>query len=147
MKREDVNSLLEGSTLTKKNRSSCPLAIALDVLGDRWSLIVVRDLMVAGSLTYGELTECSEGITTNILADRLKRLGAEGIVEKKPYQTKPVRYQYSLTAKGMGLKPIMSAIVTWAMEHNGLSCDDVAKMFGTNSGTSCDDQARTAVSA
>ena len=94
-------SELEGTLLTKKNRSTCPIAVALDMLGDRWSLIVVRDLMMSESLTYGELAECSEGITTNILADRLKKLTAEGIVAKTPYQTKPVRYQYSLTPKGL----------------------------------------------
>lgn len=137
----------EGLSVTKKNRSTCPIAVALDMLGDRWSLIVVRDLMMAKSLTYGELAECSEGITTNILADRLKKLTAEGIVDKTPYQTKPVRYAYSLTAKGLGLKPIMCAIVTWAHEHGGMSCEDMATLFGPDSKMVCEDGEDIALSA
>lgn len=140
-------SELEGMLLTKKNRSTCPIAVALDMLGDRWSLIVVRDLMLSESLTYGELAECSEGITTNILADRLKKLTAEGIVAKTPYQTKPVRYEYSLTPKGLGLKPIMCAIVTWAHEHGGISCEDMAKMFGAETNVICEDSGDVALSA
>lgn len=142
-----TSSPLEATELTKKNRSTCPIAVALDMLGDRWSLIVVRDLMMTKSLTYGELADCTEGITTNILADRLRKLSAEGIVKKTPYQTKPVRYEYSLTAKGLGLKPIMCAIVNWAHEHGGMSCEDMAKIFGSDSSGVCDEAPKAALTA
>ena len=72
-----------------RHRSPCPIASALDILGDKWTFLVVRDLLFMGKHQYGELLESPEGIPTNILAERLKRLEAAGLLEKRPYQTNP----------------------------------------------------------
>ena len=97
-------------------RSACPVASALDVLGDRWSLVVVRDLF-RGCSCYSDFLESPEGIPTNILADRLRRLEEGGIITRKPYQTRPPRYAYELTPKGHDLKPVLGALANWAFRH------------------------------
>lgn len=97
-------------------RSLCPIATTLDIVGDKWSFIVIRDLMT-GKSRYGEFLTSPEGITTNILADRLKRLTREGIVEKRPYQQRPVRYEYVLTEKGDALLPALQEICRWANRY------------------------------
>ena len=95
------------------NRSPCPITVTLDLIGDRWTLVLVRDL-VNGKSRYGEFLESPEGITTNILADRLKRMQAHGIVRRAPYHSAPVRYEYRLTERGEALLPILQAICDWA---------------------------------
>ncbi len=97
-------------------RSSCAIACTLDVVGDKWSLLVVRDLL-HGKSTYGELLDSPERIPTNILADRLKRLEDAGVVVSAPYQERPVRYAYSLSDKGMALGEVLLAIVRWGKKH------------------------------
>ena len=98
-------------------RSICPIANTLDVLGDRWTLLVVRDLLFLGKRRFGELASSLEGIPTNLLADRLRRLEESGIVVKVPYQTRPQRFEYHLTTKGTDLLPILRAIVDWANRY------------------------------
>jgi DNA-binding HxlR family transcriptional regulator len=98
-------------------RSKCPIANALDVLGDRWTLLVVRDLLFLKKLRYSELAQSNESIPTNILADRLKRLEEAGIVEKRPYRLRPPRYEYHLTPRGGDLLPILREMVVWANRH------------------------------
>ncbi len=98
-------------------RSLCPIANVLDLVGDKWTLLIVRDLLFIGKRRYQELAESPEHIPTNILADRLKRLEREGLVAKSPYQTNPVRYAYSLTPKGADLRPLLLAMVTWSGKH------------------------------
>lgn len=93
-------------------RSPCPVASTLDILGDKWTLLVVRDLML-GKSTYSEFQKSPEGIPTNILAERLKRLLQAGIIRKTPYQQRPVRYAYKLTEKGLGLRPVLEAMIDW----------------------------------
>lgn len=93
-------------------RSPCPVASTLDILGDKWTLLVVRDLML-GKATYSEFQKSSEGIPTNILAERLKRLLQAGIIRKTPYQQRPLRYAYKLTEKGLGLRPVLEAMIEW----------------------------------
>jgi DNA-binding HxlR family transcriptional regulator len=97
-------------------RSPCPVACSLDLLGDRWTLLVVRDLF-RGLTRYGEFLAASEGIQTNILAERLARLEAAGLVKSAAYQQNPPRYAYTLTPKGADLKPVLGALATWAMRH------------------------------
>jgi DNA-binding HxlR family transcriptional regulator len=97
-------------------RSPCPLACALDLIGDKWSLLVIRDLLL-GRKTYGELQASPEHIPTNILADRLKRLEAAELIAAEPYQDRPVRYAYSLTARGAGLKDVLLAVAQWGNRH------------------------------
>jgi len=97
-------------------RSSCPIANTLDILGDKWTLIVIRDLFL-GKRAYGEFLQSSEGIPTNILAERLKRLETAGILRKEPYQERPVRYHYFLTPKGQGLLPVLAEMARWANRY------------------------------
>lgn len=93
-------------------RSPCPVACTLDILGDKWTLLVVRDLFT-GKKRYGELQKSPENIPSNILANRLGRLLEHQIITKKSYQNNPVRYEYSLTQKGKELRTILNAIVAW----------------------------------
>jgi DNA-binding HxlR family transcriptional regulator len=97
-------------------RSSCAIANSLDVVGDKWSLLVVRDLL-HGKRTYGELVTSPERIPTNILADRLKRLESAGIITSAAYQQHPVRYLYTLTKKGAALGEVLLALVRWGKEY------------------------------
>ncbi|HVU82550.1 MAG TPA: helix-turn-helix domain-containing protein [Rhodanobacteraceae bacterium] len=97
-------------------RSLCAVANSLDIVGDKWSLLVVRDLL-HGKHTYGELADSPERIPTNILADRLKRLEEAGIITSTPYQERPVRYAYTLTPKGKGLGDVLLAFVRWGKRH------------------------------
>jgi DNA-binding HxlR family transcriptional regulator len=97
-------------------RSSCPISCVLDILGDKWTLLVIRDLLF-NKHRFGEFAESPEGIPTNILASRLKRLEAEGIVKKVPYQSNPVRMEYYLTSKGADLGRVLAAMRKWAEKH------------------------------
>jgi DNA-binding HxlR family transcriptional regulator len=97
-------------------RSPCAVACTLDLIGDKWSLLVVRDLLL-GNVTYGELQNSPEGIPTNILADRLKRLEEAGLIAKSAYQEHPVRYAYGLTEKGKALGNVLLAFVRWGKKH------------------------------
>ena len=97
-------------------RSACAIANTLDLIGDKWSLLVVRDLL-HGKRTFGELLDSPEGIPTNMLADRLKRLEEAGIVESTVYQERPVRYAYSLSQKGLALGDVLQALVRWGKKH------------------------------
>jgi DNA-binding HxlR family transcriptional regulator len=97
-------------------RSACAVANSLDIVGDKWSLLVVRDLL-HGKRTYGELVNSPERIPTNILAERLKRLESAGIIVSAPYQERPMRYAYSLTPKGRALGDVLLAFVRWGKQH------------------------------
>jgi DNA-binding HxlR family transcriptional regulator len=97
-------------------RSACAVANSLDIVGDKWSLLVVRDLL-HGKRTYGELALSPERIPTNILADRLERLVSAGIVTRTPYHQRPVRYAYTLTPKGSALGDVLLAFVRWGKQH------------------------------
>jgi DNA-binding HxlR family transcriptional regulator len=104
------------TTVKPFGRSLCAIANSLDIVGDKWTLLVVRDLL-HGKRTYGELANSPEGIPTNILAERLKRLEGAGIISSAPYQARPVRYAYTLTAKGSALGEVLLALVRWGKQH------------------------------
>ena len=97
-------------------RSPCPIANTLDILGDKWTLLVIRDLF-AGKSTYSEFQASPERIPTNILADRLKRLNEKNIILKTPYQDRPVRYAYQLTDKGQLLGPVLKEMQNWGINN------------------------------
>ena len=97
-------------------RSQCPVASALDIVGDKWTLVVLRTIF-AGRHRYGELADIPERISTNILADRLDRLERYELVTKSRYQENPVRYEYALTARGADLLPVLQALAGWATQH------------------------------
>lgn len=98
-------------------RSPCPIANTLDLVGDKWTLLIVRDLLFFGKRQYREFAASPEGIPTNILADRLKRLEQAGLVERTPYQDRPVRYAYTLTPTGADLKAVLVALIEWGNRH------------------------------
>src|SRR5208282_3473955 len=98
-------------------RSGCPLNASVEMLGDRWSLLIIRDMMLAGASTYKTFLECYEGIATNILADRLRKLVADGILTTEADSSDGRKLIYSLTAKGIDLAPVLTEMVLWAAAH------------------------------
>jgi DNA-binding HxlR family transcriptional regulator len=97
-------------------RSPCPVACSLDILGDKWTLLVIRDLFL-GKSRYGEFLASPEGIPTNILAERLARLEETGLVTSEPYQQNPPRLAYTLTPKGRDLRKVLLSLVAWGKRH------------------------------
>jgi DNA-binding HxlR family transcriptional regulator len=102
--------------LARAYHQICPIARTLDVLGDRWTLLIVRDLML-GARKFKDFLEASPSIPTRVLAARLKMLEAEGIVERVPYSARPPRDEYHLTDVGRSLRPLMDVMLRWGMEH------------------------------
>lgn len=104
-------------TETSSQRSPCPIAGTLDILGDKWTLLIVRDIVRNNKKRYGEFLKSKEGIRTNILADRLRRLEAHGIIEKRQYRHNPIRYEYHATQKGASLEKVLDSVVEWGLQH------------------------------
>jgi len=100
-----------------KRRSGCPLNASVEILGDRWSLLIIRDMMLRGFRSYKEFLESFEGIATNILADRLRRLEAHGIITSERDPADGRKLIYLLTAKGIDLAPVLTEMVLWAAGH------------------------------
>ena len=96
----------------------CPIRYSVGALGDRWTLLIVRDLMFYGRRRYGEFLTAGEGIATNILADRLARLESDGIVVKARDPANQTRNVYTLTEKGRDLLPVLLAMIDWAEKHD-----------------------------
>lgn len=101
---------------TDEPRSGCPIAATLDIVGDRWTLVILRDLFI-GKKRYSEFLTSPERITTNILADRLDLIERVGLATRKAYQERPKRYEYALTEKGRDLLPVLQAMSRWANRH------------------------------
>jgi DNA-binding HxlR family transcriptional regulator len=99
------------------HRSACPIACTLDLIGDRWTLLIIRDMMFLDKHRFEEFLESPEGISTNILANRLKLLEESGLVEKQPYSTHSRRMNYQLTERGQSLRPVLKTIVSWGLKH------------------------------
>ncbi len=97
-------------------RSGCPVSLSLDLLGDRWSLLIVRDMMVRGYRTFREFQRSGEGIATNILADRLHRLEAGGVVDREAAEDGRSTH-YRLTEKGIALAPMLLELLIWGAHH------------------------------
>ncbi len=102
-------------TKESARRSPCPVACSLDLFGDRWTLLVIRDLML-GRSRFKDFSHSPEGIPTNILTERLKRLQDGGIIDKIPAEDGSKRMAYQLTSKGQALGPVMAAIRDWGLE-------------------------------
>ena len=100
-----------------KRRSGCPVSVSLDLLGDRWSLLIIRDLMVRGYRTFKEFEESGEGIATNILTDRLRKLKSTGIITTQVDETDGRKVNYRLTQKGIDLAPVLLELVIWGARH------------------------------
>ncbi len=100
-----------------RRRSGCPVSISLETLGDRWSLLIIRDLMVRGHTTFKEFQKSDEHIATNILTDRLRRLERNGIVSAEPHKNDGRRRSYRLTEKGIDLAPLLLELLIWGARH------------------------------
>jgi DNA-binding HxlR family transcriptional regulator len=103
--------------MSQSHRSHCPIACSLDLVGDRWTLLVIRDMMFFGKQRFEEFLESPEGISTNILANRLKSLEEMGLIEKQPYGSHSRRMNYQLTELGMSLRPILKAMGVWGLKN------------------------------
>jgi DNA-binding HxlR family transcriptional regulator len=110
-----------------KRRSGCPLNASVEMLGDRWSLLIIRDMMLRGFQSYKEFLRSREGIATNILADRLRRLGKYGIIATERDPTDGRKVIYMLTEKGIDLAPVMSEMVLWAAAHEDTGNQELVK--------------------
>ncbi len=111
-------------------RSGCPVSISLEMFGDRWSLLIIRDLMVRGLRTYREFHRSGEGISTSILANRLRKLESFGIITIEEDATDRRRTNYRLTEKGIDLAPILLELLIWGARHEktGAPCELIDKM-------------------
>lgn len=97
-------------------RSGCPIASTLDLVGDRWTLVILRDLL-NGKSKFSEFLDSPEHITTSVLTDRLAAMERDGLVERSPYQQRPTRHRYALTPRGEALLPVLQSICRWANRH------------------------------
>lgn len=111
-------------TEKKKNnrRSGCPISIGLESFGDKWTLLLIRDL-ISGGKRFKDFETGSEGIPTNILASRLKTLEKRGIIEKNLYQERPKRYEYKMLQKGWDMIPVLQEVARWTDKY----CEDCSK--------------------
>ncbi|KAM3090060.1 winged helix-turn-helix transcriptional regulator [Phormidesmis sp. 146-35] len=103
--------------MTQPRRSTCPVSCTLDLIGDRWTLLVIRDMMFFEKQRFEEFLDSPEGISTNILANRLKLLEELGLAEKQPYSNHSRRMNYQLTEKGKSLRPVLKVITAWGLKH------------------------------
>jgi len=117
-------------SLKSKRRSGCPVSISLESFGDRWSLLIIRDLMVRGYRTFKEFEESGEGIATNILANRLRRLAAAGLIVAEAEETDGRRVNYRLAEKGIDLAPVLLELLIWGARHEqtGAPCALIADL-------------------
>jgi DNA-binding HxlR family transcriptional regulator len=122
--------------LKSKPRSGCPVSVSLEKFGDRWSLLIIRDLMVRGYRTFKEFQESGEGIATNVLADRLKKLEGTGIITAEADETDGRRSNYRLTEKGIYLAPVVLELLIWASRHEetGAPCAVIESMAKNREG-------------
>lgn len=98
-------------------RSDCPISFSLDILGDRWTLLILRDMIFIGKSSYSEFLQSNEKIATNILADRLNTLESQKIVAKQVARDKKSKFTYILTEKGIGLIPVIMELAIWGSSN------------------------------
>ena len=108
-----LESMPRRSQADNRPRSACPISQTLELLGDRWTLLIIRDLLFFGRKTFGELLESPERIATNILASRLRFLEEQQLVEKTPFPGSNLRNLYGLTPQGESLLPVLLEIIVW----------------------------------
>jgi len=118
-----------GGRVTGARRSECAVACALDLVGDRWTLLIIRDLL-GGKKRYGDFLASDEKIPTNILAERLRRLEREELIARVPYSNRPPRFEYHLTQKGRELGSAVDALATWGLKH----CPDTVRTVWPGTG-------------
>lgn len=101
----------------QSRRSPCPIACTLDLIGDRWTLLIIRDMMFFHKQRFEEFLDSPEGISTNILSNRLKLLEELGLVEKQPYSNHSRRMSYQLTERGKSLRPVLKTMIVWGLRN------------------------------
>jgi DNA-binding HxlR family transcriptional regulator len=111
---------------TPQRRSSCPVNASLEIFGDRWSLLIIRDLMLRAFRTYKEFLSSDEGIATNILAERLQRLEAAGVITTTRDDADRRKVVYRLTEKGIDLAPILVELILWSAQHEATGAPPAA---------------------
>ncbi|MDB5724792.1 MAG: transcriptional regulator, HxlR family [Novosphingobium sp.] len=116
-------------TISKDVRSHCAVNYGVEIFGDRWSLLIIRDIVFVGKKTYGEFLKSEEGIATNILASRLALLEEQGILSRAPSPVDGRKDFYTLTEKGLDLIPVVLSIVLWSAEHDSKSYVRRSKEF------------------
>ena len=122
---------MKGQTASKA-RSGCPVSLSLEIFGDRWSLLILRDLMVRGHRTYKDFLNSGEGIATNILKDRLHKLKVAKIIKAEAEDSDARKINYRLTKKGIDLAPVMLELLIWGARYEGTgkSCELIVQMEG-----------------
>lgn len=111
-----------------KKRSDCPISYSLDIWGDKWSLLIIRDLMFKKECTYGDFLKSEEKIATNILASRLQTLEENGVIDKLEHPDSKAKVLYRLTQKGIDLLPLMIEINLWAEKYSVLPAERKAML-------------------
>ena len=115
-------------------RSHCPISFALDLFGDQWTLLIVRDLMLFEKRTFRDFLASGEGIATNVLTDRLERLERAGVLVRRPDPTDGRRSRYLLTERGIDLLPLLIEMVVWSAKHDPKSLATPAKLAELRTG-------------
>jgi DNA-binding HxlR family transcriptional regulator len=110
----------------RRRKSDCPVHFALEVFGDAWTLLIIRDLMFKGRTSYTDFLQAEEGIATNVLADRLVRLEEDGIIDKEVGSGRGTGSRYRLTPKGIDLLPIMLEVIGWSAKYDPKTAADRA---------------------
>jgi len=100
-----------------KKRSECPISSALDIIGDKWSLLIIRDIAMSGKNNYNEFLKSEEGIATNVLADRLSMLESVGILIKEEHPESKAKYFYRLSQQGIDLLPVLIEMILWSDKY------------------------------
>ena len=99
------------------NQQGCPIARTLDVIGDRWTILILRDILIFNRTRFSEFLHSLQGLSPNLLSQRLKQLESDGIIERSLYQEHPPRMEYHATARGSALKPALEALATWGNNY------------------------------
>src|SRR5260370_4005684 len=120
---------MAGKDPSYNRRSGCPLNASVEMLGDRWSLLIIRDMMLLGYRTFTEFLNSHERIATNILADRLRRLEKYSIISAAPDPSAGRKMIYSLTPNGFGLAPVLTEMVLWAAAHEETGNQAIVRMI------------------
>ncbi|UOE41995.1 helix-turn-helix transcriptional regulator [Chryseobacterium suipulveris] len=114
-------------------RSNCPLARSLDILGDKWTLLILRDISAFGKTTFKELSQMKEKIATNTLSDRLEKLTSEGMLTKTRSSRNKLVFHYNITEKGLELLPVVQDFINWSMKYlyEENEMEDLQKLMAT----------------
>ena len=102
--------------MTRRYDQICPIASTLDIIGDRWTMLILRDLFL-GASRFNQFLQSSPGLPSKLLSDRLKKLEEHGLIERSVYSQHPLRAEYRLTAEGATLQPVLRAIAAWGLDH------------------------------